>query len=69
MVVLKRRASASTKAVLRLHDLAPEATYEVTFFDTAESKRVSGNELTGTGPEIGFFKKPDSALVCYRRVP
>ena len=69
VVALKRPASASTKAALRLHRLAREATYEVTFVDTAKSKRISGSELTGAGLEIELSKKPDSALVRYRPVP
>jgi alpha-galactosidase len=69
VVALKRPASSSTKASLRLHDLAREATYEVTFLDTGESKRIPASELTGGGLEIALSKKPDSALVRYRRVP
>ena len=69
VVVLKRPASSCTKAALRLHNLVRDALYEVTFFDTADSKRISGSELTGAGLEIELSKKPDSALVRYRRVP
>ena len=69
VVALKRPASSSTKAALRLHDPAREATYEVTSFDTTKSKRISGSVLSGTGLEVELFKKPDSALVRYRRAP
>ncbi|MHB1293993.1 MAG: glycoside hydrolase family 36 protein [Anaerolineae bacterium] len=63
-VLFRRPASPAEKATLALRGLAPDATYNVTFQDSAESRRLTGAELQA-GFSVPFGPAPSSVLVTY----
>ena len=52
---------------LRLHDLMPEATYEITSLEQPGTARATGRELMTEGLRVVLREKPSAAVVLYRR--
>jgi alpha-galactosidase len=69
IVALRRPAAPDAKRPLVLFGLTPEATYELTNVDTAATWRALGSELMQRGFAVELPRKPDSALVRFRRAP
>jgi len=67
VVVLKRHLSLLTDAIFKLRELQPDVQYEIINMDTEEKKTMSGAELMKEGLKIHLAKKPDSALILYKR--
>jgi alpha-galactosidase len=67
VVVLKRPASIYTKARLHLQGLARDASYEVTNLDNGHRETLAAGRLTDAGLEIELLRRPDSAIMHYRR--
>lgn len=67
VVVLKRSLSEYTRAGFELRAVGRDAMYEIRNLDTGESRTRGGKELMEAGLEVVLLKKPDSALLRYRR--
>ncbi len=67
VVVLKRSLSDYTRATFPLRALEANAVYEIVNLDTNQTQTVTGRELMDKGLETRLLKKPDSALLHYRR--
>jgi alpha-galactosidase len=69
MVQAFRRAdSIYESARLRLRGLDPDARYEVRNLDAEGATVMSGRELMETGLLVTLARRPDSAVIVYRRV-
>ena len=67
VVALKRPESAYTRALFPLRALREDASYEITNLDTNQRTILLGRHLMNEGLELFLLKKPDSALIRYRR--
>lgn len=64
--VFRRGGCIYEKARLPLHGLDPNAVYRVQRFESNESPRVSGRELTERGLPVELTGRPDSAIYTYQ---
>jgi alpha-galactosidase len=67
VVVLRRPQSPYEVSCLRLNELDPKATYQVTDLDNGEQVRESGRVLMEQGLRVGITERPGSALWVYRK--
>ena len=63
----RRPECGDEEARLRLHDLVPESTYEITSLEQPGTARATGRELMTVGLRIVRREKPAAAVVLYRR--
>jgi alpha-galactosidase len=68
LVVLKRPESRQTRAALRLRAIESGVNYSVTDLDTGRVQTLRGERLLGEGLDVELTKRPDSALLRYRRL-
>lgn len=66
-VVLRRPESPYESARLPLHAIERSASYEVRNLGGGATERLSGTELSGAGIAVNLKRKPDSALIVYKR--
>jgi len=66
-VFFRRPASPYTSLEVSLKGLDPEATYEITFADTATTAKLTGKQLTAW--RVTIDKAPASQLITYRKLP
>lgn len=62
----RRKDSAATAMLLKLHGLEPAATYTVTNFDGGTDTRT-GTELMSTGLMVGIPTAPGSSVITYTK--
>jgi hypothetical protein len=55
--------------IFLLHDLRPDARYEITNFDTGDMGVVSGKDLMEQGLPVDIGTQPGAAIIVYRRMP
>lgn len=67
VVVLKRAQSNFVSALFQLKALEPNASYQLTSLDNRESSNWLGSHLLNQGLDLQLPRKPDSALLRYRR--
>lgn len=67
VVILKRPESRYTRATFPLHGLDRAGAVIIEKLDTGESQSVSAVQLLDRGLEIHLPKRPDTALMAYRR--
>jgi len=65
--VFRRSQSPYPSAQLRLHNLDPEATYEIEDFDRKGARRMSGKALMERGLSVELPKMASSAIFTYRK--
>ena len=63
----RRAECADEESRLRLHDLMPAATYEITSLEQPGTARASGHDLMTEGLRVVLREKPLAAVVLYRR--
>jgi hypothetical protein len=68
VVAMKRPASSYALAVFPLRALQPDSTYEFQDLDRGNTGRLAGRALCAGGLEVRLERKPDTALIRYRRV-
>ncbi len=68
VVVLRRPDSPYEAAGLPLHELDPQARYQVTDLDSRRQTAVPGTELLRQGLPVTLPHRPGSALLLYRRL-
>lgn len=64
----RRSNSVMDSAQLQLHGLQPDARYQVTNIDSPGSQTFTGSELMQKGLQVSLTKKPESAVLTYKRV-
>ncbi len=70
MAMAFRRAASPDKTVqLKLHGLAPEASYAIGHHDRSVRTKITGREASEKGVAISIDDCPGSAVVLYERVP
>ncbi len=62
----RRAECGAEESRLQLHDLVPEATYEITSLEQPGTARATGRELMTEGLRIVLREKPLAAVVLYR---
>lgn len=67
VVVFRREKSTEAGKSIPLHDLDPNATYEITNLDTIEKSELTGRCLLDSGLPVTLAKQPDSALITYKK--
>ncbi|MEW6239159.1 MAG: alpha-galactosidase [Candidatus Omnitrophota bacterium] len=68
VVILKRPQSPYTAGRLALHELDPEANYQISPFGGKVQETLSGKELMEKGANVALMERPDSALLLYKRI-
>jgi len=64
----RREKNTEPARALRLHGLAPSATYELTDLDKGASQRMTGKDLASRGVTVAIPGQPGAALILYRKV-
>lgn len=64
----RRVNSPCDSMLLRLHGLKAEGHYEIRNLDTPGMKRMTGQELMEQGLHVVLTRRPDSAVLVYKRV-
>jgi alpha-galactosidase len=68
IVVLRRPGSPQTSRTLPLKAIDLGVNYEFTDLDSVRTQVLSGRQLLAPGLEVHLARKPDSALIRYRRL-
>ena len=63
----RRAECGAEESHLRLHDLVPAATYEITLLEQPSTARATGRELMTEGLRVVPREKPSAAVVLYRQ--
>ncbi|MBZ5563370.1 MAG: GH36 C-terminal domain-containing protein, partial [Acidobacteriia bacterium] len=68
VMAFRRPGSPYGSARFKLRGLDPAARYRVTNLDTSAAQEMTGAELSDQGLPVTLKRRPDSALIVYKRV-
>jgi alpha-galactosidase len=66
VVVLKRPGSRDTTRSLRLENIDPAKSYQISNLDSGQQETVTGSTLNQLGLRVQLQKQPDSAVLHYK---
>jgi alpha-galactosidase len=64
----RRPENAEESKTFKLHNLDPRATYELTDFDSASARKMTGRDLMEKGLTIVTKQKPWASIITYRMI-